>query len=227
MWLKHNVPVPPAWLGYKHEMSHFKISYKPLWDTGGHQTVCYSRVISSIETGDSHHYFRGHQGRVSFSLLRHYTAAEIQLIQGWLKFPRSWEKKIIFTEANSGHLKNSFYLVILQWVLKIFTLPTFLIIIGGSAQRDVWRQYCNGRNLVIIQTDPGKQAHLPPRLFRKVCGVFLSCQVSGERSCTDFHGNAHICLSQGDLLLMVWRSACGFLRRQLHVYVHWTSGACR
>lgn len=81
-------------------------------------------------------------------------------------------------------MRDSFPLVILQLVLKILILPLFFIIIGGSEQRDVWRQHCNVKNL-ITQTSPNKQAHHPLRLFGKVW-IFFPKQLSGEESCTDF-----------------------------------------
>lgn len=111
-------------------------------------------------------------------------------------------------------------------VLRIFILPLFFIIIGDSEQRDIWRQHCNVKNLVIIQTDPNKQAYHPLRLFRKVWNFFPK-QFSREERCTGFVKCPHPSISQADLLPIVLRAACGFLRRQLLMYVHWTCMACR
>lgn len=109
-------------------------------------------------------------------------------------------------------MRNSFSLrlVILQLVLKLFILPLFFIIIGDFEQRDVWRQHCNVKNLVI-QTDPNKQAHLPPRPLRKVWNFFPSSCLGG-RAAQVFVKWPHPSICQGDLLPVVWRAACGFLR---------------
>lgn len=114
--------------------------------------------------------------------------------------------------------KQLFFGYFLQLVLKIFILPLFFVIIGDSEQREVWRQHCNVKNLVIIQTDPNKQAHHPLRLFRKVWNFFPK-QLSGVESCTDFL-KMPSSIPQRDLFPIDWRAACGFLRRQLLVYVH-------
>lgn len=63
--------------------------------------------------------------------------------------------------------------------LKIFIIPRFFIISGESEQRDMWRQHCNGKNLVIIQNDPCKQVHLPPSSSEK-CGVFFPTRCLGR-----------------------------------------------
>lgn len=43
-------------------------------------TKLYVSQVIFTKTGDSHCYFRGHQGRVSFFLLGHYTAVGIHSI---------------------------------------------------------------------------------------------------------------------------------------------------
>lgn len=181
-------------------MSHFNISFKPPWDSGGHQTVCLSgnllhqdwRLSSLLQRSSRESVFL-------FAEMLYCSRDSVHL--GVTGPPSILEKTLIFIEANFGHLRNSFSLVILQLVLKIFMLLRFFVIVGESQQRDVWRQHCNGKNLVIIQTDPSKQDHLLPRLFRKVW-VFFSNQVSGEGRCTDFHSNAHVHLSLGEFCFL-------------------------
>lgn len=107
IWLKHNVLISPAWLGYKCEMHYFHINFKPPWDSRGHQTESLSgyllhqdwRLLSLLQRSsrESVFLFAKTSLQQRFNSFRgDWTSLDLGKKYSYLSKPFMFEKQLLF-----------------------------------------------------------------------------------------------------------------------------------